>query len=107
MKTLVNFLTEGKIKNIKTTVAKYVAWYFGVDNFDEIDPVDDFQNVDFDPESLNNYFKGDYAAQYEFLSDHKDVTITVKQEDTGDDIQAEFKIGKLVFRPVSTGVFEN
>ena len=100
-------VNEAKIKPVKTTVGEYVAWYFGVDDFDEIDPMDDFESTDFDPESLENDFKGSYTAQYEFLSDHKDVKITVKQTETDyEDVEAEFKVGKITFRPVSTGVFE-
>ena len=100
-------VNEAKIKPVKTTVGEYVAWYFGVEDFDEIDPMDDFESTDFDPESLENDFKGSYTAQYEFLSDHKDVKITVKQTETDyEDVEAEFKVGKITFRPVSTGVFE-
>ena len=100
-------VNEAKKKTVKTTVGEYVAWYFGVEDFDEIDPMDDFETTDFDPESLENDFKGSYTAQYEFLSDHKDVKITVKQTETDyEDVEAEFKVGKITFRPVSTGVFE-
>ena len=81
------------------------AYYF--ETFDEIDPVDDFESTDFDPDSLDEYFKGKYSAQYEFLSDHKDQKITVKQTATGfDDFEAEFTIGKYTFRPVSTDVYK-
>ena len=111
MKSLVekineSIINEAKKKTVKTTVGEYVAWYFGVDDFDEIDPMDDFESTDFDPESLESDFKGSYTAQYEFLSDHKDVKITVKQIETDYDVEAEFKVGKITFRPVSTGVFE-
>lgn len=102
-----SLVNEAKIKPVKTTVGEYVAWYFGVEDFDEIDPMDDFESTDFDPESLDSDFKGSYTAQYEFLSDHKDVKITVKQIETDyEDVEAEFKVGKITFRPVSTGVFE-
>ena len=71
MKSLTQFINEAtKIRPIKTTVGEYLAWYFGVDHVDEIDPVDDFQSTDFDPESLEKHFKGSYTAQYEFLADH-------------------------------------
>lgn len=112
MKSLVELLNESlineaRVKPIKTTVGEYVAWYFGCDSIDEVDPIDDFQSTDFDPESLEKHFKGSYTAQYEFLSDHKDVKITVKQTETDyEDVEAEFKVGKITFRPVSTGVFE-
>lgn len=112
MKNIANFINESiineaKIKPVKTTVGEYVAWYFGVGDFDEIDPIDDFQSTDFDPESLENDFKGSYTAQYEFLADHEFTKINVKQTETDyGDIEAEFKVGKITFRPVSTGVYE-
>lgn len=102
-----SLINEAKIKDIETTVGEYLSWYFGVDSFDEIDPVDDFESTDFDPESLEEYFKGKYSAQYEFLSDHKDQKIKVKQTATGyDDFEAEFTIGKYTFKPVSTDVYK-
>lgn len=111
MKSLVekineSIVNEAKIKPVKTTVKRYIEWYFNVEDFDEIDPLEDFESTDFDPESLENDFKGSYTAQYEFLSDHRDEKITVKQSDTGQDFKAEFKVGKITFRTVSTGVFE-
>lgn len=99
-------VNEAKNKTVNTTVGRYVAWYFGVDDFDEIDPLDDFESTDFDPESLKDNFKGSYTAQYEFLSDHKDVKIKVSQVDTGNDVEAEFKVGGIVFHPVSMEFFE-
>ena len=112
MKSLVekineNIINEAKIKPIKTTVGEYVAWYFGVDNFDEIDPIDDFQSTDFDPTSLEDHFKGSYTAQYEFLADHKDVKVTITQEETEyDDISVEFTVGKVTFLPVATDFYK-
>ena len=112
MKSLVekineSIINEAKKKTVKTTVGEYVAWYFGVDDFDEIDPIDDFQSTDFDPTSLEEFFKGSYTAQYEFLADHRDEKIRVDQIETDyEDVEAEFKVGKITFRPVSTGVFE-
>lgn len=112
MKTLVESINESivneahKIKSVNTTVKRYVEWYFGVEDFDEIDPLDDFESVDFDPESLEKHFKGSYTAQYEFLSDHRDEKIKVDQIETDyDDVEATFKVGKVVFRSVSTGIF--
>lgn len=110
MKSLVekineSLVNEAKVRPINTTVGEYVAWYFGVDDFDEIDPIDDFESTDFDPESLDEFFKGKYSAQYEFLSDHRDEKITVKQSDTGQDWEAEFTVGKVTFRPVSMDQF--
>lgn len=102
-------VNEAKKKTVKTTVGEYVAWYFGVEDFDEIDPMDDFETTDFDPESLESDFKGKYSAQYEFLADHKDTKITVTQEEVDyndEDVQAEFTVGKVTFRPISTGFFE-
>jgi hypothetical protein len=104
-----SIVNEAKKKTVKTTVGEYVAWYFGVEDFDEIDPMDDFETTDFDPESLENDFKGSYTAQYEFLADHKDTKITVTQEEVDyndEDVQAEFTVGKVTFRPISTGFFE-
>jgi hypothetical protein len=100
-------VNEAKKKTVKTTVGEYVAWYFGVDDFDEIDPMDDFQSTDFDPTSLEEFFKGSYTAQYEFLADHKDVKITVTQEETEyDDISVEFTVGKVTFTPVAMDFYK-
>ena len=102
MKSLVekineSLVNEAKKKTVKTTVGEYVAWYFGVDDFDEIDPIDDFQSTDFDPESLEKHFNNSYTAQYEFLYDHRDEKITIKQEETKWDVVATFKVGKIEF----------
>ena len=102
MKSLVekineSLINEARVKPIKTTVGKYVAWYFGCDSIDEVDPVDDFQSTDFDPESLEKHFKNSYTAQYEFLYDHRDEKITIKQEETEWDVVATFKVGKFEF----------
>lgn len=100
-------VNEAKKKTVKTTVGEYVAWWFGVDNFDEIDPVDDFESTDFDPTTLETHFNNNYAAQYEFLADHKDEKITVTQEETEyDDISVEFTVGKITFLPVSTEFYK-
>ena len=102
-----SIINEAKKKTVKTTVGEYVAWWFGVDNFDEIDPVDDFESTDFDPTTLETHFNNNYAAQYEFLADHKDEKITVTQEETEyDDISVEFTVGKVTFLPVSTEFYK-
>ena len=102
-----SIVNEAKKKTVKTTVGEYVAWWFGVDNFDEIDPVDDFESTDFDPTTLETHFNNNYAAQYEFLADHKDEKITVTQEGTEyDDISVEFTVGKVTFLPVSTEFYK-
>ena len=98
MKNITDFINEAaKIRPIKTTVGEYLAWYFGVDHVDEIDPVDDFQSTDFDPESLEKHFKGSYTAQFEFLYDHRDEKITLNQEETPYDILGTFNVGKIEF----------
>lgn len=108
MKSIKSYITEAlKLKDVKTTVGEYVAWYFGVEDFDEIDPIDDFQSTDFDPTSLEEFFKGKYTAQYEFLSDHRYENIVVKQKQTANDVEAEFTVGKITFYPVSMDVFGN
>ena len=95
-----------KIKPVNTTLGRYVEWYFGVDDFDEIDPLDGFEDMEFDPYSLEKFFKGSYTAQYEFVSDHRDEKIKVEQIETDyDDVEASFKVGKVEFRPVATGIF--
>ena len=115
MKSLVekineSLVNEAKKKTVKTTVGEYVAWYFGFDDFDEIDPIDDFQSTDFDPTSLEEFFKGSYTAQYEFLADHKDEKITVTQEESEkpayNDISVEFTVGKVTFKPVATDFYK-
>ena len=69
--------------------------------------VDDFESTDFDPESLDEFFKGKYSAQYEFLSDHRDEKITVTQEETEyDDISVEFTVGKVTFLPVAMDFYK-
>ena len=91
-------VNEAKKKTVKTTVGEYVAWYFGVD---------DFQSTDFDPTSLEEFFKGSYTAQYEFLADHKDVKVTITQEETEyDDISVEFTVGKVTFTPVAMDFYK-
>ena len=55
---------------------------------------------------LDKYFKGSYTAQYEFISDNRDAKIKVEQIETDyDDVEASFKVGKVEFRPVATGIF--
>lgn len=114
MKSLVekiheSLVNEAKKKTVNTTVGEYAAWWFGVETFDEIDPMDDFESSEFDLESLDKVFKGKYSAQYEFLADHKDIKITVAQKEVSyndEDVQAEFTVGKVTFKPISTGFFE-
>jgi hypothetical protein len=112
MKSLVekineSLINEAKKKTVKTTVGEYVAWWFGVDNFDEIDPVDDFESTDFDPTTLETHFNNNYGAQWEFLSDHRDEKITVTQEETEyDDISVEFTVGKVTFLPVAMDFYK-
>ena len=112
MKSLVEKINESiineahKIKPVNTTLKRYVEWFFGVENFDEIDPLDGFEDMEFDPYSLEKFFKGSYTAQYEFISDHRDENIKVEQVETDyDDVDASFKVGKVEFRPVATGIF--
>ena len=113
MKSLVEKINESLLnesrlsKPVNTTLGRYVAWYFGVEDFDEIDPAD-WSDYDFDPSSLEEFFKGKYSAQYEFISDHRDEKITVVQKEVDyndEDVEATFKVGKVVFRPVATGIF--
>ena len=112
MKSLAETINESlvneahKIKPVNTTLKRYVEWFFGVEDFDEIDPLDGFEDMEFDPYSLEKYFKGSYTAQYEFVSDHRDEKIKVEQIETDyDDVEASFKVGKVEFRPVATGIF--
>lgn len=103
-----SLLNESRLsKPVNTTLGRYVEWYFGVRDFDEIDPAD-WDNYDFDPYSLEKFFKGNYAAQYEFISDHRNEKISVVQHEVDyddEDVEAEFKVGKVVFRPIATGIF--
>ena len=106
MKNITEYINEAKKKSVVTTVGEYVAWYFGVDNFDEIDE-DDFESTDFDPTSLEDHFNGSYSAQYEFLSDHRDMKIKVEQEESEyDDVYVEFTVGKVKFTPVSVDFYK-
>ena len=63
MKSLVEKINESivneahKIKPVNTTLKRYVEWFFGVENFDEIDPLDGFEDMEFDPYSLEKFFK--------------------------------------------------
>ena len=94
-------INEAKIKPVKTTLGEYVAWYcVGSDNFDEVDPKE-FEEIEFDPTSLEDRFDGDYQKQFKFISDNRDAKITVKQTEEPGAYQANFKVGKVEFWPVS------
>lgn len=98
-------VNEAKIKNVKTTVDNYVAWYFNVDSIDDIQ-LSDFESTDFDPDSLENEFKNTYAEQLKYLKQHKNEKIVVKQIDSSmNDIEAEFVVNGITFNTVSTDIF--
>ena len=102
-----SMVNEAKNKKMRTTVGDYLAWYFGAADFDEIDPIDDFQSTDFDPTSLEDHFKGSYTAQYEFLANHKNEKIVLYQEETEyDDVAVEFTVGGVTFTPVAVDFFK-
>jgi hypothetical protein len=103
---IVQAIDEAKIKDVETTVGEYLSWWFGREDFDHIDPYEDFETTDFDPESLEKYFDNNMAKQYEFLKDHKDEKIKVSQRLTSqDDYEVEFKIGKYTFKPVCMNMY--
>ena len=113
MKNLVDtineaLLNEAKIRDVKTTVGKYVAWYFGKNRIEDVDFDNDFAVTDFDPTSLEDKFDGDYRKQFDYLVAHKNDKITVKQDDDSEygDISVEFEVDGVSFAPVSTDVFK-
>ena len=98
-------VNEAKIKNVKTTVGDYVAWYFNVKNIDDV-YLSDFESTDFDPYSLENKFENIYAEQLKYLKQHRNEKIVVKQIDSGmNDIEAEFVVNGITFSTVSTDIF--
>ena len=98
-------INEAKIKDVKTTVGDYVAWYFGVDSIDDV-YLAEFESTDFDPSTLEEKFDNIYAEQLKFLKKNKNKKIVVKQAETKyDDIEVEFTIDDITFYPVATDIF--
>lgn len=100
-------LNEAKIKDVKTTVGKYIAWYFDKKKIEDVDFDKDYNTTDFDLTSLEDEFDGDYQKQFDYLVAHKDDKITLKQEEDTEfnDISAEFEVDGILFTPVSTDIF--
>jgi DNA-binding ferritin-like protein len=98
-------LNESKIKDVKTTVGDYVAWYFGVDNIDDV-YLAEFESTDFDPSTLEEKFDNIYAEQLKYLKQNKNKKIVVKQvESKYNDIEVEFTVDDITFYPVATDIF--
>ena len=97
-------VNEARHKMTKTTVGEYVAWFFGVKSIDDLKD-DDFEMTDFDPESLENNFDGDYKKQLEWLKDHANEKIKLDQFDHGDDVESEFECDGIVFKMQQLDLF--
>jgi DNA-binding ferritin-like protein len=98
-------LNESKIKDVKTTVGDYVAWYFGVDSIDDV-YLAEFESTDFDPSTLEEKFDNIYAEQLKYLKQNKNKKIVVKQvESKYNDIEVEFTVDDITFYPVATDIF--
>ena len=98
-------LNESKIKDVKTTVGDYVAWYFGVDSIDDV-YLAEFESTDFDPSTLEEKFDNIYAEQLKYLKQNKNKKIVVKQVETKyNDIEVEFTVDDITFYPVATDIF--
>jgi hypothetical protein len=98
-------INEAKIKDVKTTVGDYVAWYFGVDSINDVH-LAEFESTDFDPTTLEKKFDNIYADQLKFLKQNKNKKIVVKQAETKyDDIEVEFTIDNITFYPVAMDIF--
>ena len=97
-------VNEARHKITKTTVGEYVAWFFGVKSIDDLTD-EDFEMTDFDPESLENDFDGDYSKQLEWLKDHANEKIKLDQLDHGDDVESEFECDGIVFKMQQMDLF--
>lgn len=113
MKNLVDtineaLINEAKIRDVKTTVGEYIAWYFGKKRIEDVDFDKDYNTTDFDLTSLEDEFDGDYRKQFDYLVAHKDDKITLKQEEDMEfnDISVEFEVDGVLFTPVSTDPFK-
>lgn len=93
---VINKMNENSNDNtIKMTLRRYLQQYFGVRTIADL--YDEFMATDFDPDSLDNNFDGDYDAQWKFLRKHLNDIIEISEFPDGGYYANEFTINGIDF----------
>ena len=104
MKSIESFILE-KLKVSKSkpgdcTLEEFLVWYY----FDNTQPIEDLQFdefccIDFDPDTLEEYFDNDNRKLYRFLMDHLDDEIKLRKHDEAGYMYYIFSIDDIEFMP--------
>ena len=93
---VINKMNENSNDNtIKMPLRRYLQQYFGVRTIADL--YDEFMATDFDPDSLDNNFDGDYDAQWKFLRKHLNDIIEISEFPDGGYYANEFTINGIDF----------
>lgn len=111
MKTLKESICEAikinRLGTVELTVGQLVGRYYGKLNISKMTDKE-FKMTDFDTDSLDKHFNGDYKKQFEFFMNHKDDNIQVRQDydaSTGEYI-LNFNVDGIDFAIISTSFFD-
>ena len=102
MRSLSEILLE-KLKVTKSkpsdcTLEEFLVWYY----YNNTQPIEDLQfdefcSTDFDPDALEEYFDNDNRKLYNFLMDHLDDEIELREIKEGDYLYYKFFVDDIRF----------
>ena len=110
MKSIESFILE-KLKVTKSkpgdcTLEEFLVWYY-FDNTQTIEDLtfEEFEEIDFEPYALEEYFDNNTRKLYNFLMDHLDDEIELYETKEGDYLYYRFSIDGIRFTVETSGEF--
>ena len=104
MKSIESFILE-KLKVTKSkpgdcTLEEFLVWYY-FDNTQTIEDLtfEEFEEIDFEPYALEEYFDNDAKKMYDFLMDHLDDEIKLRKHDEAGYMYYIFSVDNIEFMP--------